>query len=108
MAADDGAGSLGHFRKATAENFLKNFRRFGSWKRDDGESRNRATTHGVNVAERIGCGNLTEKRRLVPDWREKIDGLHDGQIVSETIDGGVVTGFKTYQDVGIDLARQPF
>src|ERR1700722_20712258 len=108
MAADDRAGRLCHFQEAAAENFLENFRRPGGWKRDDGESRNRAATHGINVAERIRCGDLTEKRRVVHNWREKINGLHDSQIVSETIDSGVVTGFKTDQNVWIDLARQTF
>ena len=108
MAADDRAICFRHFRKAAAQNLFESFGSACGGKCDDGERGNRPAAHGVDVAERVGGGNLAEQIGIVHDRREKIDGLYDGEIVGEAIDGGVVTGFKADEDIRIGLRRKAF
>ena len=95
-----------HFRQAAAQNLFQDFRRAGCGKRQDGERGNRPAAHRVHIAECIGGGYLTEKLGVINNRREKIHGLHDGEIVGEPIDGRVVAGFKTDDDIGIDLRAE--
>ena len=108
MAADDCAIRLGHFGEAAAENLFENFWRAGVGKGDDSERGDRATAHCVDVAERVGCCDLAKEFRVIYDRREKINGLHDSEVVGEAINGSVVAGFETDDHVRIGLMRKAF
>ena len=103
MSADHGAIRFCHFRQTAAQNLFQHFRRASCGKGQDGERGNRTTAHGIHIAERIGSGHLAEKLGIIEDRREKVHGLHDGEIVGEAIDSCIVAGFKTNDDVRINL-----
>ena len=75
-------------------------------KTHNGERRNRPASHGVNVAQRVGRGDLAEGVRVVHDGREEVHGLDQRQVGRELIHSRVVGGLKAYQDVRVGLFRQ--
>jgi hypothetical protein len=61
-----------------------------SGKTDQRQRCERLAAHGVNVAQRVGCGDLAESVRVVDDGSEEIDGLHQRLIGRDLIHSGVV------------------
>ena len=59
------------------------------------------STHGVHIGERIGGRDLAEGIGIVGNGREEIHRLHQGQIVADLIDGGIVTLVKAHQQIGV-------
>ena len=57
--------------------------------------------HGVNIAQRVGRGNLAEEIGIVDDGREEVHRVDDRQVGAQTIHPGVVGGFGADQHVGI-------
>jgi hypothetical protein len=100
VAADYAALCFRHFVQATADDLLEDrgvpfFR-----ETDERQRRDRAATHRVHIAQRVGRGNLSEGKRIVDDRREKIDGLHQRQSVAQQIHPGIVVGVETNEYVG--------
>ncbi len=63
----------------------------------------RPAAHGVDVGEGVGGGDLAVEIRIVHDRRDVVDGLHEGEVVRQTIDSGVVAGLEADEQVGIGL-----
>jgi hypothetical protein len=103
MSTDDGATRFRHFRETAAQDLFEDFRRTGSGERQDRERGNWPAAHGIHIAERVGGSDLAEKLRIIENGREKIHGLNYGEIVCESIYGCIVAGFKTDDDVRINL-----
>src|SRR5437867_692197 len=76
VAAHDGAICLHHFGESACENSFENFEITFLWKADKSERSERASTHGVDIAKRIGGGDLTKDVRIVNYGREEVYGLH--------------------------------
>jgi hypothetical protein len=57
--------------------------------------------HGVNIADGVGCRDLSENIGIVYRRRDKVGSHDDGQVIAQTIDPGIVVGFIAYQQVGI-------
>ena len=106
MAADDRATGLVHFRQAAAEDLFENNGIATIGESDNREGGNGTAAHGVNVTEGVGGGDLAEGERIVGDGREEIDGLHEREIVRESIHPCVVAGIKTNEQIGIIRPRQ--
>ncbi len=81
VAADDRAVCFFHFVEAAADYLLQDRRISFFRKANNRKGRDGFSTHGVNVAERIGGGNLAEGEWIVDDRREKIHRLHQREIV---------------------------
>ena len=64
--------------------------------------------HGIHVAECVGRGNLTENIRVFHHRREKVQRLHDGEVVGQAIDRRVVARLGADQQIGIGRPRQFF
>src|SRR6267154_4297997 len=80
MAADHGTSGLDHLRKTAGQYAFENCEISFLGEADQSERRQRPPTHGVNVAEGVGGGNMSESVRVVNDGRKKIDGLHQGLV----------------------------
>ncbi len=61
----------------------------------------RPRPHRVDVAQRVGRGDLTEDERVVHQWREEVERLHDRQAVGEAIDACIAEVFSTDEQVRI-------
>src|SRR5262249_51469286 len=72
------------------------------------ESRLCLAAHRVNVAQRVGRRDLTERVRIIHNGREEIDRLHYCYISCELKDAGVVRVFVTDQNPREGLARYHF
>jgi hypothetical protein len=72
----------------------------------DVERSERLTAHCVDIGEGVGGGDLTERVRVVNDRREKVDGLHESEIVGHGKDACVVEGVEANEKTRIGWARQ--
>src|SRR4030095_16742458 len=64
------------------------------------------TAHGVDIAQRIGGGDLAENIGVIDDGGEKIDGVDDGEVGPKTIHPRVVGSFRSDQHVDVVKLRQ--
>jgi hypothetical protein len=67
----------------------------------DVESHQGPTPHGVDVAHRVGGGNLTPHQGVVHHRCDEVDGEYQGSVGRDTPDGGVVAVVGPYQKVGV-------
>ncbi len=72
-------------------------------KTDKRERSQRLSSHGVNVAERVGGGDLAEGVGIVHDGREKIHRLDERRLGREQIHAGVVGMIEADQNIRILL-----
>ena len=61
------------------------------------------SAHGVHVGKGVGGGDLSEEIRVVRDGREEIHRLHQGQIIGDLIDTGVVALIKAHQQIRVTV-----
>jgi len=106
VAAEDGAFGLAHFFGAALEDLLKRGQIAFGGIGQNGERRNGAPAHGVDIAQSVGGGDGAEGVRVVDHGGEEIDGLHQGQVRCELVYAGVIGGIKADQHVGVGPARQ--
>ena len=59
------------------------------------------SAHGVDVAEGVGGGDLPEQVGVVGNGREEIHRLHQGQLIGDFVDRGVVALIKPHQQIGV-------
>ena len=76
------------------------------WKSDDVQGGDRVGTHRVDVAERVGRGNLSEHVGVVHDRREEVDGVDDGQVRAQTKHARIVRRLGADDHIGMIDARQ--
>jgi len=60
--------------------------------------------HGVNIAQRVGGGNLAEQIWIVNNRREEIGRLDQGDVRRDAIDARIVAGFKSDENIRVGLA----
>ena len=68
---------------------------------EDVQSQPGISSHGVDIREGIGSGDLAKKVGIVGNGREEVHGLHQGQLARDLVDRGVITLIKAYQQVGV-------
>ena len=61
----------------------------------------RLAAHGVDIRKRIGRGNGPEGIRVIRDRREEIHRLHQGQIVGDLVDRGVIALIEAHQQLRV-------
>ncbi len=103
MSADDGAARLDHLAEAAGQNLLQDAEIALLGKADQGERRERMAAHGIDVAERVGGGDLPEGVRVIDDRGKEVDRLDERQLRRELIHAGVVGFVEADQHVGIIL-----
>ena len=59
----------------------------------------RSSTHGVDVRQRVGRGNLAKQERVVDHRREEVDGLHEPQVLPYAKDARIVGGIEPHEQV---------
>ena len=103
VAADDGASGFHHLRKAAGQNALENFEIAFFGEADQRERSQRTSAHGVDVAQRVGGGDLSEGVGIVDDGREEVDGLHQRGVGRDLIHSGVVGVIEADQHIRVML-----
>src|ERR1700677_5215662 len=94
VATDYDASGFNHFGQSAGENVFQNFEVSFLGKTHQCQRSNRASAHGVDIAQRVGGGDLAENVGIIHDWREEIDGLHQSLIGRDLIHSGVVGVIK--------------
>ena len=103
VAADDGASGFDHLAETAGENLLENVEIAFVGKADQGEGVEGTSAHGVDVAERVGGGDLAEGVRVVDDRGKKIHGLDEGKVRGNFVHAGVVGFVEADQNVRVLL-----
>ena len=73
------------------------------WKADDVERGQRLATHRVHVGQRVSGSDLSEGVWVVDDRREEVHRLHEGKIIGQDEDAGVVERFATDDQTRIEM-----
>jgi hypothetical protein len=68
-------------------------------KRGDGEREQRPAAHGEDVVQRVRGRDRPEDGGIVDHGREEIGREDEGTLVVELVDGGVVRGRETHEEV---------
>ncbi|MCU1255963.1 MAG: hypothetical protein JWM83_2262, partial [Candidatus Angelobacter sp.] len=92
-----------HLGKAAGKNLLQDVEIAFIGKADDGQRGQRASAHGVNIAQGIGGRDLAESEWVVNDRGEKIHGLDERLCGGNLIHSGVVGCIKANQHVRVIL-----
>ena len=66
----------------------------------------RLAAHGVNVAQRVRCGDLPEKIGIVYDRREEVHGLDNGRLIGNAVNAGIIAAVEADQQARIRHVRQ--
>ena len=103
MAADHGASGLDHLREAAGENALEGRDVGFVGEANERQRSQRLTTHGVDVAERVGGGDLAEDVGIVDDGSEEVDRLDERRLRRELIHAGIVGMIEADQNVRVVL-----
>ena len=61
----------------------------------------RCASHRINVAERIGRGDLSIGKRVVYHRRENIHGLNQRRRVVYPVNSGIVAGIEAHKKIGV-------
>ena len=102
MAAEERHTRFTELVQAAGEDLLENralgiFGKGGNRKR-----RQRPSAHRVDVAERIGRGDLSVSKRVVDDRREEIHRLDERTVFADSVHTGIVRGPIVDKDPVID------
>src|SRR2546425_13349152 len=103
MAAYDRAICFHHFRKAAGENAFQNIEIAFFGETNQRQCSQRASTHGVNIAQSVGSSNLAESVGIVDDRRKEINSLHQRGSGSDLIHPGIVGVVEADKNVGVML-----
>ena len=103
-----GTPASAHFVQPAAEDLPQDFiRELARGKSHDRKRGDGPPAHRVDVAQRVGGGDLSEGVGVVDRRRENVDGLHQGRLLVQQVDPGVVPGRHSDQDPRVGMRGQP-
>ena len=101
MAPGDGDAGGGADRGSTRQNLADGVgRQLVDGHADNGQRQDRGAAHGIDVRQRIGGGDAAKIEGVIDHGHEEVRGGHQGLLIVQTPDGGVVGGFRADQQVG--------
>jgi len=107
MAASNHGARLMHFVLPTTQNLSQHPQgELSGWKADNIEGSEWLTTHCVDIGERVGGGDLSERIRIVDDRGEEVDCLHEGETFGQHENPRIVEAFATDDEAGIGAQRE--
>ena len=94
VAADDHGAGLFDLIGAALENFAEDGNiHLPLGKTNDVHAGLGIAAHRVNIAQRIGRGDLPEEVWVINDGREKVHRVDDRQVRAQSVHPGVIGGF---------------
>ena len=104
MAAGDDDAGLAGFVGAAAEYLPDDLVRQVAREAGDGKRQKRLAAHRIHIAQGIGGRNRAERVRVVNDGRKEIHRLNERRVGAQAVDGAVVGGIETDQQIGMGRA----
>ena len=101
VAAGDNRTGLQHLGGAAGQNIAHRLHRKAGGEGQQIHGQGGRAAHGVYVGESIGGGDLTKGIGVVHHRGEEVHRLDHGYVVTDLVDGGVVAGVITHQQVGV-------
>ena len=99
VAARDGATRLDALVGAARQNLTGNLNAQAARDAQQVHGMARPPAHGVDIRQRVGCGDLAEQIGIVDHRREEVDGLHEAQVFANTKDTRIVGGIEPHEQV---------
>ena len=102
MAPDQTGAGFHHLVMAAVQYFLQHshIKVFG-WKHHDIKGCQRSASHGIDIGNGVGSGDLAEPVRIVNRGCNKINSVDHGDFSSKPVNRGIISGLKTDQQVRI-------
>ena len=98
------APGFGHLFGTAAQDLPQHVQIHALGEADEIQRRFDLTAHGVDIAQGIGRGNLSESIGVIDHRREEIHRLHQGNVLGNAVDGSIVPAVVTNQKVGVFFA----
>jgi hypothetical protein len=109
VAAGEHCPGLGDLVQGTGNNAVELFgRQFPGGEADKVQAGDRAGTHGINVTDGVGRGDLAVGERVIDRGCDEVGGGDDGDFLAQLVDTGVIAGVKTNEQVGILVLGKAF
>jgi len=105
VSADENAAGLVDLFRAASEDFREIVEVTSAGITEDGERGEGFAAHGVDVAKGIRRGDRAEGVRVVDNGGKEVDGLHEGALLRELVDAGVVRRVEAHEEIRIRKAR---
>ena len=103
MAARYRRTGLGDLLVAAAQDLVHDLPGHGLGDGHDVERDRRLAAHGVDVGERVRCGDGAVGIGIVRDGREEIAGHDHGKVIGELVDRRVVALVEAHDEPGVAL-----
>ena len=97
------ASRFHHLREPARKNAPENFQISLLRKTNQRERRERTSTHGIDITQGIGGGDLSEGVGIVDYGREEVDGLYESGVRRNLIHAGVVGTIEADQNIRVVL-----
>ena len=89
------------FAVTALKNLTHHFDWQAGWETNQVHCNGRIAAHSVNIAQRVGCGNLAEEVWIVNHWWEEVYGLHNTKIIAQFVNKSIVCGIKADNKIWI-------
>ncbi len=99
MPPGDHTARLAHFIGAATEDFRDGGNVHGVRKGGDIQREQNVAPHGVHIAHGIGRGDGSEQIGVVQHRRKEVQRLHDGLIIVQPVNGGIIRYLEANQQV---------
>ena len=106
MPANHERPGFTHLVRAAAQNLADDLGAHAAGEGQDVERRDRARAHGEHVRERVGGGDRAVFVGVVDHRCEEVEREHGCVVLVNLIDGGVVGGVESEQDVRVGHGRR--
>src|ERR1700723_2852267 len=101
MATYKSAACFNHFFEGSLKNFTHDFCAQFLRKTKDVHAGRRSSSHGVDVAQRVSCGDATKPSGVINNGSEKIESLNERTFGSQKIHARIVSLVETHEEFGL-------
>lgn len=102
VSTDKCAAGLGQYLDSTVDDVRRQTpREFVSGPGQELERREGSAAHRIDIGECIRRGDASPRTGIVDDRREEVDGLYEGEIVGNPIDGGVIRPVDPNEEIRV-------
>jgi hypothetical protein len=85
---------------ATAQNLCEHLAgQAGQWPTNNIQRCLWCSSHRIDIGERVGSRDLTEGERVVDYWSEKVDRVHQSEIIAKAKNTGIIASRNTHEHI---------
>ena len=108
MPARKASARFGHLLGSAAQNFAQNVQIHALREADKVQCSLHLASHGIDITQGIGSGDLPEGIGVVHHRRKKVHRLHQRNIICYAVHGGIIPAVVAHQQVRVFFPARQF